>query len=85
MHVDCSRRIVVPLAARLPEVTRRVVRPEVPHSLPDGTWVQMDDVDLHEVFLLRIPMLKSCPYFLRGRFEGVFRSANVAELSWLGT
>ena len=59
--VDRSRRIIVPLAARLPEVRRMGVRPEVPHSLPDGTWEQMDDVDLHEVFFLRIPMLKSCP------------------------
>ena len=58
--------------ARLPEVRRRVVRPEAPHSLPDGTWEQMDDVDLHEVFLLRIPMLKSCPYFLRGRLRECF-------------
>ena len=35
--VDRSRRITVPLAARLPEGRRRVVRPEVPHSLPVGT------------------------------------------------
>ena len=61
------------------------MRPEVPHSLPDGTWEQMDDVDLHEVFLLRIPILKSCPYFLRGRLRECFattlRERNRAELA----
>ena len=61
------------------------MRPEVPHSLPDGTWEQMDDVDLHEVFLLRIPILKSCPYFLRGRlrecFATILRERNRAELA----
>ena len=45
---------------------------EVPPTLPEGIWEQMDHVDLQETFLLRIPMLKSCPHFLWGRFRECF-------------
>ena len=34
-----------------------------------------DDVDLEELFAERVPMLKSCPYFFRGRLWNSFRVA----------
>ena len=36
------------------------------------SWEQLDSVDLREVFLQRVPILKSCPRFLRGRFRFSF-------------
>ena len=37
--------------------------------LPEGTWEQLDQVDVAETCLIRVPMLKSCPHFLRGRLR----------------
>ena len=74
--VDRSRRSnvrVPPVVARLEVRRRRATGFEVPPTLPEGTWEQMDHVDLQETFLLRIPMLKSCPHFLRGRLRECFR------------
>ena len=33
------------------------------------SWEQMDSVDLREVFLQRVPMLQSCPWFLQDRLR----------------
>ena len=38
-------------------------------DVPQDSWAQLDDVDLEVEFLRRVPMLKSCPHFLRGRFR----------------
>ena len=35
----------------------------------------MDEVDLTDFFLLRMPMLKSCPHFLRARLRESFGAA----------
>ena len=51
---------------------RRPARPGVPPMLPEGTWEQLDQVDVAETCLMRVPMLKSCPYFLRGRLRECF-------------
>ena len=40
--------------------------------LPPGSWEQLDDVNARDVFLKRIPMLKSCHQFLRGRLREGF-------------
>ena len=39
--------------------------PSVPSDFPLECWQQLDSMNLSEVFLQRIPMLKSCPRFLR--------------------
>ena len=41
-------------------------------TLPGNGWAELDDIDVEEVFLQRIPMLKSCPRFLRGRLRESF-------------
>ena len=46
--------------------------PSVPSDFPLECWQQLDSVNLSEVFLQRIPMLKSCPRFLRGRLRFSF-------------
>ena len=46
--------------------------PTVPSDFPLECWQKLDQVDLSEVFLQRIPMLKSCPRFLRGRLRFSF-------------
>ena len=38
-------------------------------------WEQLDQVNLAEWFLKRIPMLKTCPHFLRGRLRQCFAVA----------
>ena len=40
-----------------------------------GGWAQLDEVDLQEELLNRVPMLKSCPHFLRGRMRECFAVA----------
>ena len=53
--------------------TRRVVQRRTPPStFPEGSWEQLDEVDLTDFFLLRQPMLKSCPHFMRVRFRQSF-------------
>ena len=37
-----------------------------------GGWAQIGEVDLQEELLNRVPMLKSCPHFLRGRMRECF-------------
>ena len=36
---------------------------------PEDQWHQLDQFELENVFSLRVPMLKTCPHFLRGRFR----------------
>ena len=38
----------------------------------DPIWSQLDSVNLEDIFALRVPMLKSCPHFLRGRLRESF-------------
>ena len=48
------------------------VPPSVPSDIPQKCWQQLDQVDLREVFLQRIPMFKSCPRFLRSSLRFSF-------------
>ena len=41
----------------------------IPPVVPSESWEQLDEVDLHETFLGRVSMLKSCPYFFLGRLR----------------
>ena len=52
-------------------------------SLPNRTaqridevdWSQLDNFSLEELFLLQVPMLRTCPHFLRNRLRECFRLA----------
>ena len=50
--------------------------PTVPAGMPQeitrGTWEQLDEVNVSEMFVMRVLMLKSCPRFLRGRLRFSF-------------
>ena len=41
----------------------------IPTEVPRESWEQMDQINMEEVFLRRVPMLKSVPHFMRGRFR----------------
>ena len=43
-------------------------RPVAP-SISAESWEQLDHIDLSEAFTTRVPMLRSCPRFLRGRLR----------------
>ena len=58
-------------AVRVPEVVPPVPRRTRQTEITAESWV----VDLSEVFLERIPMLKTCPRFLRGRLRFSFAIA----------
>ena len=60
-------------------IQQRDVRPVAPRSrvapvgeIPSERWEQLDQVNLDDVFLHRVPMMKSCPRFLRGRLRFCF-------------
>ena len=48
---------------------RRTATRSIPPVVPSESWEQLDEVDLYERFLGRVSMLKSCPYFFRGRLR----------------
>ena len=52
-------------------VPRGSVRP-LPSTLPVSCWEQLDEVNLEEWFLKRVPTLKKCPHFMRGRLRHCF-------------
>ena len=52
---------------RAPEVRR--IRQSVPATVPSASWAQLDHVNLQDWFARRCPMLKTCPYFMRGRLR----------------
>ena len=41
----------------------------IPAEVPRENWEQMDQINMEEVFLRRVPMLNSVPHFMRGRFR----------------
>ncbi len=54
--------------------------PDVPEELlpaepPQEAWESLDSINLTEWFRKRIPLLKSCPQFLRGRYRHAQRLA----------
>ena len=62
LTVHMSRQLAV--ESRVTEVPRRAVQKRTPPStFPEGSWEQLDEVDLTDFSLLRLPMLKSCPHF----------------------
>ena len=71
LTVHMSRQLAVP--PHVTEVPRRVVQRRTPPTrFPEGSWEQLDQVDLIDFFLLRLPLLKSCPHFLRARLRESF-------------
>ena len=68
--------------------TRRTVLSFVPLGVLEGCWEQLDEVVLAEWFLKRVPMLKTCPHFCRGRlwqcftvvFQEWYRARQVGDL-----
>ena len=60
---------VVPQPGTAPSSNER--RP-TPQQINSSSWEQLDEVDLDEMFLMRAPMLKKCPRFLRGRLRFSF-------------
>ena len=53
--------------------------------VPSASWESLDTVFLEDVFLERVPILKSCPHFLRGRllqsFDLALRERHRAQLA----
>eukprot|EP00973_Karenia_brevis_P062604 8704056-Karenia_brevis.AAC.1 len=62
-------------AQRLTQASHSSSRAAVPASPPAGSWEFLDDVDVKHEFLRRVPMLKSCPGFLRVRLRQAFDTA----------
>ena len=52
---------------RAPEVRR--IRQVIPSTVPSASWAQWDQVILQDCFAKRCPMLKTCPYVMRGRLR----------------
>ena len=44
-------------------------------GVPPESWESLEGVDLADTFLQRVPMLQSCPHFLRGRLRFCFSLA----------
>ena len=44
-------------------------------GMPPGTWEQLDHMHVEDLFLMKIPMLRSCPKFLRRRLREGFACA----------
>ena len=45
------------------------------HGTLVDCWEQLDSVDVKDVMLSRVPMLKGCPHFMRGRLRECFATA----------
>ena len=44
-----------------------------------GSWADLDDVDLEEVFTQRVPMLRSCPGTVSGQLWADHEGDELAE------
>ena len=53
----------------LPQRHFSPAEPDASRTVVGYTWAEMDRIQLNEVFLHRVPMLKNCPQFLRGRLR----------------
>ena len=47
----------------------------LPAEPPREAWARLDEVNLREEFLIRCPLLQSCPRFMRGRYRHAQRIA----------
>ena len=65
----------VPPVTRASHTATRRTASAVPSEVPGRCWEQLDQVNLAEWFLKRIPILKTCPHFLRGRLRQCFTVA----------
>ena len=63
MVLHVGRQSRVPLGGSL-----AAAAPPNPIPMSEG-WAQLDTVDLQEELLTRVPMLKFCLHWLRGRFR----------------
>ena len=67
LHLGRESGIPAVTRDRAPEVRR--IRQSVPATVPSESWAQLDQVNLQDWFARRCPMLKTCPYFMRGRLR----------------
>ena len=65
----------VPSARRADHIAPRGSARPLPSSLPASCWEQLDEVNLEEWFLQRVPTLKKFPHFMRGRSRHCFAVA----------
>ena len=65
----------VPSTRRADHIAPRGSARPLPSSLPASCWEQLDEVNLEEWFLRRVPTLKKCPHFMRGRLRHCFAVA----------
>ena len=66
---------IPPVSGNVGPEVRRQARPALPTQVPSDSWLELDSVDLKQFFTKRPPMLKRCPYFLRGRLQQCFAIA----------
>ena len=74
-RVDLIEVTCVRLAIHMGQEATGDVAPEAEQAAqqPTGTlWEQVDSFSLEDVFLRRVPMLKTCPHFMRGRLWECF-------------
>ena len=55
--------------------SRGAVSRAISTTLPLSSWESLDEVNLEEWFLRRVPIMKKCPHFLRGRLRQCFAVA----------
>ena len=75
LAIHRGRQMAVPAGPSQPPLLRRARearRPPIPQEVPVATWSELDDFNLNQLFLQRVPMLKKCPHFLRGRLRHCF-------------
>ena len=85
--LDAVVRQIIATSASIEQApARRHMRDRaVPAEPPESAWVVLDAVELESEFKRRVPVLQSCPIFLRGRWQFVamwalsHRSAAVAQ------
>ena len=53
-----------------------------PLTNSDPNWSQLDSVNEEDIFAFRVPMLKSCPHFLRRERVSTSLCANGSEPGW---
>ena len=61
-----------PIQHRPPLRAWEVRRPAPPQEIPVEIWSALDEFNLSDLFLQRVPMLKKCLHFLRGRLRHTF-------------
>ena len=73
-HVNSRERAVGDVPQPPVRSPHRGSRGRLPTGGPvlSASWKSLDTVNLEDVFLERVPILRSCPHFLRGRLRQIF-------------